>query len=290
VDIFTVLFYQPIYNLIGVLQGLCSDDLGLSIIAISLIAKLIMFPLILRQTKMMGKNMEANDKMKEIKEKYKNDKEKQNAELMKVNSEYLPTLLSGCLPLIVQLILFINIDHVIRDIFSQGAASFNNLAYGFIPTFASDYQFHSSFFGIVDLGKTANEIGLGNIGPVLPYVILVLLTGITQFISMKLSFKGQAQMKEIRGRYVKEDKKKKDKKDKKDPNKPEDFGEIVTNTTQQTMILFPALLIFGALGFPIGLSIYWIAQGTFGIIQQLYVNRINSRQLEAEFQKKEAKL
>src|SRR6185369_3870207 len=103
---------------------------------ISLLAKVVMFPLILRQTRMMGKNMEANDKMKEIREKYKNDKEMQNKELMKVNSEYLPTLLSGCLPLIVQLILFINIDHVIRDIFSQGASSFNNLAYGIVPQFA----------------------------------------------------------------------------------------------------------------------------------------------------------
>ncbi|MFS8131387.1 MAG: YidC/Oxa1 family membrane protein insertase [Candidatus Dojkabacteria bacterium] len=285
-DIFTVLFYQPIYNLIVVFYRLFSENLGLSIIAISLIAKLIMFPLILRQTRMMGKNMEANDKMKEIKEKYKNDKEMQNKELMKVNSEYLPTLLSGCLPLIVQLILFINIDHVIRDIFSQGAASFNNLAYSFVPGFASNYTFHSSFFGIVDLGKTANEIGIGNLGPVLPYLILIGLTGITQYASMKLSFKGQAQMKEIRKKYGKEEKKK-NKNDKKDPNKPDDFGDIVTNTTQQTMILFPALLIFGALGFPIGLSIYWIAQGTFGIIQQLYVNRINGRQLEAEFQKKQ---
>lgn len=247
-----------------------------------------MFPLILRQTRMMGKNMEASEKMKEIREKYKNDKEKQNAELMKVNSEYLPTLLSGCLPLIVQLILFINIDHVIRDIFSKGASSFNSLAYGIVPAFGQDYQFHSSFLGLVDLGKTANEIGLSNLGPVLPYLILVALTGITQYISMKLSFKGQAQIKEIRGKYVKEDKKKKKDNKNKDANKPDDFGEIVTQTTQQTMILFPALLIFGALGFPIGLSIYWIAQGVFGIIQQLYVNKVNAVQMEEEFLKKQS--
>ncbi|MEP7103858.1 MAG: YidC/Oxa1 family membrane protein insertase [Candidatus Dojkabacteria bacterium] len=284
-DIFTIFFYQPIYNLIVVFYRFFSENLGLSIIAIALISKLIMFPVIVRQSQMLGKNMEANDKMKEIKEKYKNDKQKQNEELMKANSEYMPALLGGCLPLIIQLILFINIDHVIRDIFSQGASSFNNLAYSFIPRFADNYTFNSSFFGIVDLSKTGSSIGFDNLLVILPYVIFVVLAGVIQYASMKLSFKGQAQMKELREKYSKDTKKKTEKK--KDPNSPDDFSNIVTQTTQQTMILFPALLIFGAWGFPIGLSIYWIAQGTFGVLQQLYVNRINLINMEKELKKSE---
>lgn len=278
-DIFTILFYQPIYNLLIVFYRFFGENLGLSLVAIALLTRLLMLPLIRRQAQMTGANMEASEKMKVIREKYKNDKQKQNEELMKVNSEYLPSVLGGCLPLIIQLILFINIDHVIRDIFSKGAESFNAIAYQIVPTFTQGYQFNSSFFGIVDLGKTASSIGMDHFLQVLPYLILILLTGIIQYASMRVAFRLQGQIKELRNE------KDKDKKKKLDPNAPEDFGEMVQKSTQQTMILFPILLAVGAYSFPIGLSVYWIAQGGFGIVQQLYINRLNLNSIKEKMEK-----
>jgi YidC/Oxa1 family membrane protein insertase len=286
-DIFTILFYQPVYNLIIFFYRLMGENLGLAIVAIALITRVIMLPLIRNQAKMTGMNMEASEKMKEVREKYKDDKQKQNEEMMKVNSEYMPGVLAGCLPLIVQLILFINIDRVIRDIFSQGVEGFAKVAYTFVPAFPEGYKFNSSFFGIVDLGKTASEIGLGTLPEVIPYLILIVLAGVVQYVSMKLAFSLQGKIKKLKEDHAKDNNKGKNKDKKKDSDvgKPEDFGEIVQQSTQQTMILFPALLIFGAYGFPIGLSIYWISQGLFGIAQQVYINRINLNSVREKLQK-----
>ena len=105
-DIFTVLFYQPIFNLMVVLYRLFSENLGLAIILIALISRLVTLPISLRQAKMMTTNKEMQEKLDAVKKKFKNEKEKLQQELAKVQSEYLPAQLAGCLPAILQFILF----------------------------------------------------------------------------------------------------------------------------------------------------------------------------------------
>src|SRR5690348_2310189 len=102
-DIFTVLLYQPIYNLLVVFYRLFGNDLGLAIIAIALLMRLVLFPLTMRQTKMAETSREFNVKLKELREKYKDDKDKLNTEMAKLQSQYLPGQLNGCLSLILQL-------------------------------------------------------------------------------------------------------------------------------------------------------------------------------------------
>jgi YidC/Oxa1 family membrane protein insertase len=264
-DIFTILFYQPIFNLVVVLYRLFSENLGLAIIGIALLSRIVTIPITLRQIKMAESSREFNDKMKAIKEKHKNNKDKQNEELMKLQSEYLPSQIAGCLPLIVQFILLININHVINELFTNGANSFSQIAYPFVPTFAQGYQINQSFLGI-NLSATPSSIGFGNLGAVLPYLVLALLVGLSQYASTKILL-GMQQKK----KPVEESKPKKTKA--KGIEEAPDFAEVMQKSTQQTAMILPFLLIFMSLNFPAGLSLYWTVQSGFVIIQQFIVEK-----------------
>lgn len=281
-DLFTVLFYQPIFNLLVILYRLFGGNLGLAIIGIGLLVRLVMFPLTLRQAKSMPKNLQTREKMNDLKEKYKDDKETLNKEMIKLNSESMPYVLQGCLQLILQLIVFINVDRVIRGAFGgTGIGEFNALAYPFVPGFAEGEQFNSSFLGIFDLSQTpaaANAQG-GTIA--LVYIGVVILTGVIQYFSMKAAFGAQEKITNLmsENKKAKTESKKEKKKDEKE-GENQDMQKIMSQTTKQTMILLPILLTLGAYNFAVGLSFYWITQGAFAIIQQLYINKVNLKNVE----------
>lgn len=267
-DIFGVLFYQPIYNLLIVFYRLFSENLGLSIILVALISRIITLPFTLKQSKLAESSREMNEKVKKIKEKHKGDKQKIQEEMVKLQSEYLPAQLSGCLPLIIQFILLINIYHVISDIILKGITSFSNVAYSFVPQFTEGYALNTGFFGILNLTKTPGNSGTEGLG-ILPYVIVVILVAVSQYFSMKMSMPTAKTEKEP---AKKESEKKKKKKDE-NPAK-EDFSEIMQQTSKQMSFMFPIAIGLLSFSFPIGLSLYWIAQSTFVIIQQLFLKRI----------------
>lgn len=293
-DIFQILFYQPVYNLLIVFYRLFGENLGIAIILVALITRFVTFSFTLRQSRNMVKNLEMNDRMQEVKEKYKDNKEKQNEEMMKLNSEYMPALIGGCLPLIIQLVMFININHVITDILTKGVNSFNNVAYSIngtqiVPRFADDYIFNTGFLGgILDLIKAPKDFEILTVVAI-PYIIIILFTGIFQYFSAKLSFDASSDLKKRREellskhdpKYAKK-KKKKEQKEKENPA-TEDFSKIMQQSTKQTLVLLPILLIFGGYSLPIGMSLYWFTQSGVSILQQLYANRVNMRNLEKEF-------
>lgn len=263
-DITVVLLYQPIFNLMVIFYRLFSENLGLAIILIALLSRVITIPIIIRQQKSMIKSREFSEKMKEIKDKHKNNKEQQDKELMALQSEYLPGQLAGCLPIILQLIFFINVYHVIMDLVTKGPTAFNTHAYSFVPQFTEGYQLNYSFLGIFDLSKFPSAFANEGLLSFLPYLILMILVGLTQYYSMKITMNMGKPKQEVSAK----DKKKQDKKENK---ATEDFSEILQQSTQQTMVLFPILYAFLSYNFQAGLSLYWIVQSGFVIIQQLFI-------------------
>ncbi len=269
-DLFTILFYQPIYNLLIVFYRLFSENLGLSIIMIALISRLITLPLAFRQMKMMKSNKAFNDKVNEVKKKYKDNKEKQQQELMKVQSEYLPGQLAGCLPLILQFILLININNVISNLIHEGAAGFAKVAYSFVPVFQQGYNINTNFFGI-DLNQSASHFEWTN-AAIIPYIAIIILVGITQYLSMK-TITG---LQNAPAKTVKKDEPQQEKGKSKEKS-ADDFSEILQNSTKQTMFLFPFMIMVTSFSFPAGLSIYWVAQSTFVIIQQVFIGKVTKK-------------
>ena len=88
---------------------------GLAIILLTLVIKLVLYPLTLKQVKGMKAMQELQPKMKELQEKYKGNSEKLNKEMAILYKESGVNPLSGCLPLIVQMPILMGIFYAIRD-------------------------------------------------------------------------------------------------------------------------------------------------------------------------------
>ncbi|MCA9385301.1 YidC/Oxa1 family membrane protein insertase [Candidatus Dojkabacteria bacterium] len=125
----SILFYQPIFNVLMVFYELFGQNLGWAIIAIAAIAKLITIPITKKQLDSAEKMKVFQEKSAQIRKKYGKNKEKMNEELAKLSAKYMPAQLGGCLPLIISLILLFQIRGVVIDLVNQGYHSFNEVAY-----------------------------------------------------------------------------------------------------------------------------------------------------------------
>lgn len=279
-DIFTILLFQPIYNVLIIFYRAFGNDLGLAIIAVAILMRILLFPLTMKQTKMAESSKEFNTQLKELKEKHKDDKEKLNAEMVQLQSKYLPGQLNGCLSLIVQLIVIINIYNVVSNLFSQqGIETFNSLAYSFVPQFEAGAVINSNFLGFIDLQLIGNTL-TNNFGQFLPYLVLAILAGASQYFSSKVLM-GMRSKKVDEEKKLEAESKKSDKKKSKKSNKnaepevvPPDFAEIMERSNRQTLVIFSGLLVFMSLTLPAGLSLYWTVQSGLVIIQQILVERL----------------
>ncbi|MCA9382068.1 membrane protein insertase YidC [Candidatus Dojkabacteria bacterium] len=276
-SIVQILFYQPTFNLLIVLYRAFSDNLGLAIIVVAVLSRIITMPITKKQIKSAEDNKVFKKEYDEIKAKYKNKPEEQKEKLAKLQMQYLPSQLGGCLPLILQLILLIQIRNVIVNLVNNGADAFNSVAYPFVAPFPPGAVINFHFLGL-DLSKVATNIGLSNIPAVLPYIALALLVGLTQFFSSKV-------LMGLRTDPMEEEKKKEDKK-KKDQDKKSsgpDFSESMQQANKQMIYFFPILTSIMSMGFlsggaavsvfPSGISLFWTIQNLFIVGQELFMNR-----------------
>ena len=101
---------DPIYNFFGAIlaffYGLI-PNLGVAIILLTVAVMLALFPLTAKQAKSMLDMQRAQPEIKKIQAKYKNDRQKLNEEMMKFYQENKINPLAGCLPLLVQMPIFL---------------------------------------------------------------------------------------------------------------------------------------------------------------------------------------
>ena len=90
------------------------ENYGLSIILLTVLIKIILLPLTLKQQKSMTKTQKLQPKLQEVMEKYKYDKERQSQETMKLYKEYGVNPMGGCLPLLIQFPILIAFYQVIQ--------------------------------------------------------------------------------------------------------------------------------------------------------------------------------
>ncbi|NLG89451.1 MAG: membrane protein insertase YidC [Clostridiaceae bacterium] len=87
---------------------------GIALILFTLITKLLLFPLTIKQLKSMQKMQEIQPELQKIQQRYKNDKEKLNQEMMKLYQEKGVNPMGGCLPMLFQLPILFALFYVIR--------------------------------------------------------------------------------------------------------------------------------------------------------------------------------
>lgn len=98
---------ELLYNLV--------NNYGLAIILFTILIKVILLPLSIKQQKSLKKSAEMQEKMKVIQFKYKNNPEKLNQEIMNLYKTEKISPFSGCLTAIVQLLLLLSIFYLVRS-------------------------------------------------------------------------------------------------------------------------------------------------------------------------------
>ena len=83
-----------IYRLVG--------NYGISLIILTVIVKLVLYPMYAKQIKSTANMSDMSEKSKEIQKRYANDKEKMNEEMQKLYAESGFNPMSGCLPMLIQ--------------------------------------------------------------------------------------------------------------------------------------------------------------------------------------------
>jgi len=166
-EIFTTVLYQPILNLLVFLYNVIpGGDLGVSIIVLTIIIKLVLYPLSRQSIKSQKALQDLQPKINEIKKQYKDDKEGQAKAMMALYKNNKVNPLSSCLPLLIQLPFLIAVFQVFRTGLQPESL---DLLYSFIT---NPGQLNQISFGFLNLAE--------------PNIILAVLTGAAQFWQTKM--------------------------------------------------------------------------------------------------------
>ncbi|MBS3976656.1 MAG: membrane protein insertase YidC [Syntrophomonadaceae bacterium] len=131
---------DTIQTLYGFTGSLGIPNYGLAIIIFTVLLKIIMLPLTVKQVKSMGKMQELQPRIQEIQKKHKDNPQKSQQMVMEIYQKEKVNPFAGCLPLLVQMpILF---------------ALFSALRYFFDPAVHPEVQMeHATFIWITNLGQ-----------------------------------------------------------------------------------------------------------------------------------------
>lgn len=246
--IFTLLFVQPITNLLIVIYHVLfslhiPSALGFSIILLTAAIRLALYPLMSSQLRSSKKMQEVAPHLSKIKEQYKGNPQRIQAETMLLYKKYGINPAAGCLPVIVQLPVIWGLYAVLQDVVKQHTlADINKLVYIDSLKLKSVWDIH--FFGI-PLGENPGQL-LASVGVVI--LLVPLITALSQFIQSKMMFVPQPKTAT--------------------PKKSNEMDFTSAFQSQSMILLVPVMIGFFSFRFPIGLSLYWITFTIFGIIQQ----------------------
>ena len=145
---------QPLFWLLNMLHGVV-QNWGLAIILVTVVIKAVFFPLSAASYRSMANMRRVAPKLQDLKERYGDDRQKMSQEMMSLYKEEKINPLGGCLPILVQMPVFIALYWVLMESVELRQAPF--------------------YLWIIDLSVKD------------PFFILPILMGITMFIQTSLN-------------------------------------------------------------------------------------------------------
>jgi len=230
-NIFQIIFYQPILNLLVYLYDIVpGSDIGIAIVVLTLIIRLILYPLNRKSIQSQKALQDLQPKIEDLKKEYADDKQALGKEMMEMYKREKVNPFSSCLPLLIQFPFLIAVFYVFRDGLAGGSL---DLVYSFI---SKPEMINPISLGFFDLSK--------------PSPVLAVLAGAAQFWQAKMMITKRPP-KIVQG---------------KPGAKDEDMMAIMN---KQMVYFMPAITVFIGLTFPGGLTLYWLLTTVFTALQQL---------------------
>jgi len=164
---------KPMFAALQFFYGLLGNY-GLSILAVTVIVKILFFPLASRSYETMAKMKKMQPKMTQIRELHKDDKQQQQQEMLKIYREEKLNPLAGCLPVLLQIPVFFSLYKVL---------------------FVTLDMRHQPFFGWVQDLAAPDPTSIFNLFGLIPWdppsILMLgvwpLLMGITMFVQMQMN-------------------------------------------------------------------------------------------------------
>jgi YidC/Oxa1 family membrane protein insertase len=213
---------------------------GGSIILLTVCLRLVMVPLFVKQIHASRKMQELQPQVAALRKKYKNDKQRLNQEVMKVYQENGANPLSGCLPLLVQMPVFIGLFQVLNGI---SKAKPGESKYGIPADKIQAAQEKAGIFGAHIPDTFLNAWSDKTWSAIVVTGIAVIISSTTTFFTVRSSMKRQPTM---------------------DPDNP------MAAAQKMMVFLAPLFGLFG-IGFPLGVLMYWVTSNTWTLAQQHYI-------------------
>jgi len=210
-----------------------THNYGIAIILMTVLIRVILYPLMQKQMVSMREMQKIQPLMKAIQDKYKNDKERLNKELMALYKEHKVNPMSGCLPLLIQMPILILLFQVLRE--------FNTKIYAV-------YNGNPGFLWLKDLSLPDQLIQLPGSGIFgIQYLgIMPFLIGGSMYIQQKMTSS---------------------------PGGTGKGGGSSEQTQKMMTIMMPLMIGFMSFTLPSGLTLYWFTSTLLGIGQQYLINK-----------------
>lgn len=273
-------FFANIFGyVLNIIYGIV-NNYGVAIILFTILLKLIMLPISIKQQKTLKKSTKLQEKVREIQSKYKNDPTRMNQEVMDLYKRENMSPFSGCLSSILQIILVISMfylvsrpltymKHVEPDLINQYAQELQQTEGG------TNYQ----EIGIIRLKSGEDErvhLNMNFLGLNLSAVpsqnykdwkvfIIPVLYVITSFISTKITTNLNTTKKK------KEEPANADSKDL--VKKEEEEIDMMAEMNKNMMIMMPLMTVSIAIIAPLGLALYWLVNNLFMLMERLLLNK-----------------
>ena len=270
------------------------QNYGVSIILFSILLKLILLPLSIKQQKTMKKTAKIQVKVKELQEKYKNDQMKMNQEMMDLYKKENMSPFSGCLTSIIQIVLLFamfglvrnpltymkkidtttieNYKNEIRQEVGENSISTNYPEISIVKYVNENKEKSDiAYINMEFLGLDLSSVPQENIKDPKVYIIPILYV-LTSMISMKIST--NTTQKNNKDKKILE-------KENKEVKKEQEELDMAEQMTKNMSWFMPIMAVSISIIAPLGLALYWLVNNILMIFERLILNKILDSKEEA---------
>lgn len=214
-------------------------SLGMSIIMLTLLINLALFPLMLKQTRASRAFSALQPQIKVLQEKHKDDPQKMQEEVMALQRETGASPL-GCLgPMLVQMPIWFGLFRLLREplvFVPESTSLYDSIAAG-----------NTRFLGM-DLVETATQAWSTGFAATIPFALAIMLMIATQYFQQVHSQRGQVQ-----------------------DSSPQ--AQTMQRITRAMPVFFGVI----AVQFQAGVIVYWATSNLFRLLQQVVIFKIDGR-------------
>lgn len=168
------LFYYPVH------------DWGMAIILLTIVFRLLIMPLMLSQTKSSFMMQKVQPRLKEIQARYQNDPVRMQEETQKLYADAKFNPLAGCVPMLIQMPIFIALFQVLRN----------------IQNYLPEYDYFAFYNIVPNLLATPSEMLSQGVGPFIPYAVLIIIFVGATFLPMLLQQKNNQDSQQRNQMYL----------------------------------------------------------------------------------------